>query len=158
MRLIWVVWAVALIACGCGKAHDTRPWPPSEEHPKGDNFFYSQEARRLADDEFRVVSRNEAEAFARLEGAPAVGLTAEEATRFVDTLPGGTAGQLVLLRAVAIHDRLTEFEVQWREDSVKVSHRGTLRGRAILIRRAVIARLPAIPKYTHMMVGVVDTK
>jgi hypothetical protein len=157
MRLYQAVWAVTLLACGCGKAHDTRPWAPVAEHPKGDAFFAGRETRWLAANEFRIVSRNEGEAFARLEEVPAVGLTEEETTQFVDSLPGGSAGNLVLLRALAVHDRLNEFHVLWREDSVKVYHIGHVIGTPKpLIRRAVIARLPAIPKYVHIGIGIAE--
>jgi hypothetical protein len=108
-------------------------------------------------DEFRIVTVREREAFSRLDAAPAVELTVEEAKQFVEELPGGADRHLVLLRALAVHDQLTGFTVIWREDAVKVCHIDRIIGRPDpLIRRAVIARLPAFPKYAHVGIGLAE--
>lgn len=152
----------AVLLCGSGgrvgPKHDTRPWPDGAYCP--DDRWLSFEpphAKRLTPDQFRVVTVREWEAIARLEHAAWVELTADEAGRyFVGRALDGGGGRLVLLRGLAVNHRQYWFIISWRDGEVLVYHAGHSAGRVEVRRRAVIARLPALPTNAYVCYGVGD--
>jgi len=92
-----------------------------------------------------VGDESQAEAQAMLEHVSALSLTPETARRFVDgDLPG--EGPLVLLRGVVLNPHSSGFSVYVRGRTVAVHHDclGSDRPHRMQ-RRAIVARLPAIP-------------
>jgi hypothetical protein len=110
-----------------------------------DDFIQSAEARERDPATFAVVTRNEAEALARLEHVPCIEVSEREAEELAGRVLGGTDGRFVLLRALCYDTPNGGFAVRWRPGAVLVSH-GCLGTRPLpVVRRAVVVRLPDVP-------------
>jgi hypothetical protein len=99
-----------------------------------------------------VADGKQTEARALLENVSWKKLSPPEAENLLGKpLEGPAAGELVLLRAVILNERTPVFEVSWRDGAVVVHH-GCLGRKALpMKRRALVARLPSVPKevYAH---------
>lgn len=139
-------------APGLEKHHDGRafttadPWyaPPDES-----TYDWDEVGR----DHLAVVSEPlQPEAQGMLVDAPAKEITADEAQRFTGKpLPG--EGVYVLLRAVVLNEGNGAFYVSTRGQDVVVSHGCLGHFPMPMKRKAMVARLPVVPKTVYVDCG-----
>jgi hypothetical protein len=156
MRLITGLLLALVI--GCEKHRDdgtTAPADPWVRRPP-DDYFDADDRRDLAKEDFAVVTVDEAKAQAKLEVSPWVKLSPQEAEQFLGRPFPELNGQLVLLRALSLNELNGAYTVTLRSASVRVHH-GSLGDRPFPInRRALIARLPALPSEVYVDCGMAE--
>jgi hypothetical protein len=162
--MIGVVGAIAAVATGAavllrGDRHHgwaEFPSPDPWYRPVTNEFIQSAEARERDTATFAVVSAREAEALARLEHAPSVEVSEQEAAELCGRPLAGSGGHLVLLRALAWDTPHGGFTVSWRPGAVRVNH-GCLGTQPLpVVRRAVVARLPDVPAEVFVDLGMAE--
>jgi hypothetical protein len=104
----------------------------------------------LGPDRFAVASRNEGEALARLADSPWVTVSPQEAKEYTGRAFDGPGGELVLLRALSLNEGTGRFELAWRAGAVRVHHGCLGRYAVPQKRRALVARLPALPTEVYV--------
>ncbi len=122
------------------------PWariPPIE-------FIAADNGTVLPRDQFSQVTHNEADALAKLDASPQVKVTPQEAKAFTGRSFDEPGGELVLLRALALNEGTGAFSVTWLAGKVRVNHGCLGRHPVPQIRRAIVARLPALPTEVYV--------
>lgn len=154
MRLFTTGLLLVLVT-GCARNRDggtigtTAPADPWVRRPPAD-IFTGDTRRDLAKDDFAVVTIDEAKALAKLESSPWVKITPQEAEQFLGRPFPEMNGQLILLRALSLNEFNGAYSVTVHAGSVWVRH-DSLGDRPFPInRRALIARLPALPSEVYV--------
>lgn len=91
------------------------------------------------------------QALMKLENSAWLKLSLHEAEELLDKkLDASAEGTLVLLRALSLNERNGRFSVSWHEGMVRVHH-GCLGRHALpMSRRALVARLPGMPREVYV--------
>jgi hypothetical protein len=138
---------------GCGRDdRDNRaftaadPWfrAPSTE------LIVAEGWKRLAKDDFAVVSAKGAMALAKLKDSPWRELSQGEAEELLGRPLAGAGGHLVLLRALSLNEPTGGFDVMWYKGAVRVHHGCLGRHPVPMTRRALVARLPELPSEVYV--------
>lgn len=149
-----------ILAAGCGRDNsvpslatgcDTRAFTTTDSWyapPDGEGRFIDLDRERFA----VVTEEHQAIAREMLEGESGKGLTEPECVQLVGkSLPGD--GVPVLLRAVVLNEANGAFAVSVRGSEVFVSHDCLGRHPLPMKRKAVVARLPGVPKTVFVSCG-----
>jgi hypothetical protein len=123
--------------------------PPEE-------FYPYKHPTELAKDQFSLVTRNEAEALKKLATSSHVKLSSAEAKQFTGREFDEAGSQLVLLRALALHEKTGAFSITRVADKVRVHHGCLGRTPVTQTRRAIVVRLPALPTEVYVDCGMVE--
>lgn len=97
-----------------------------------------------------MVTVEEENALAKLQESPWVKLSQQEAEKFLGQPFPAMGGEVVLLRGLSLNEANGAFSVTWRNGAVRVHH-GCLGNRPMpTTRRAIVARLPAVPSVVYV--------
>lgn len=154
------MWRAALILSaifffvGCGTTDSSTerlaftsadPWfraPPNE--------FIGAGFTEIPNGDFGQVTFSEDDALKRLTDSPFVELTARDAASYLGRPLEGKDGHLILLRAVVLNEGTEGYWVTWLNGMVRVHHASLGKHPVPMKRRAIVARLPAVPTEVYV--------
>ena len=148
----WLVALSSLLGCG-GRDHRAFTAADAWYRPPPIELLVGCDLTPVEKPEFALVTDpKQAEAQAKLEDTPWKKLSSQEAEDLLGKpIERQDAGEFVLLRAVSLNESNGAFDGAWR-DGVVVVHHGCLGRHPVpMNRRALVAKLPSLPKevYVH---------